>query len=340
MSEVASPRSTIAIAHLVWGPLGPAPLRRFLASYRQFPAGEAHELVVLFNGVGEGRRPELEAELEGIEHRVLVLDPPVQDIAAYAYAAKRLQHERICFLNSYSVLLAPDWLAKLSTALDQPRVGLVGATGSWASMRSAVLNALMLPNPYRRAVPKRSVTREQVVSIALDLERESSSDCLEEVAAPDAHVPRAGARSLLGRGLRLLKDLSPMPEQLLRFDGFPSHHLRTNAFMLDRATFNSLNVRQINRKMDAYLMESGRHSFTRQVQRRGLRTLVVARDGSAYDHEQWPCSHTLWQGDQEGLLIADNQTRSYESGDIDRRRVLSAFAWGPQANPRTPAGRR
>ncbi len=64
--------------------------------------------------------------------------------------------------------------------------------------------------------------------------------------------------------------------------------------------------------------------------------LVADRDGAVYDQEQWPLSRTLWQRDQEGLMVADNQTRSYAHGDMERRRLLSAFAWGRQADPRPP----
>jgi hypothetical protein len=316
----------IAVAHLVWGPLGPAPLRDFLTSYRRYSAGVEHELIVLLNGVSDQQRTVLLGELEGVEHRLLALPEPVQDLAAYRQAAERLEHERVCFLNSYSAILAPDWLAKLAHALDQPAAGLVAATGSWASVRSAILNALFLPNPYRGVVPGRSVAREQLAAIELELDG-------EEV---DAQAPPR--RSLMTSVLATLRTLPAMPEQLLRFDGFPAAHLRTNAFMTDRAMFLGLRTGRIAGKMDAYRLESGHRSFTRQIRDRGLRALVVDRHGVFYDHEAWPESRTLWQGDQEGLLIADNQTRVYANGGMDRRRVLSTFAWGRQADPRLPAG--
>jgi hypothetical protein len=322
--------AVIAVVHLVWGPLGPAPLREFLASYRRHRAGADHELIVLFNNVEERLRPELEAELEGVEHSLLSLAEPVQDLAAYAYAAERLAHERMCFLNSYSTILAPDWLAKLNGALDRPLAGLVGATGSWASIHSAVLNAFLLPNPYRRVVPERRIAREQMRAIELELATARGG------VANAPTDPESRAPTRLHSLLSALKSLRLMPEQLVRFEPFPAHHLRTNAFMLDRSIFTSLNVRRLRRKMDAYLLESGRSSFTRQIQQMGLRALVVARDGSFYDQARWPVSRTLWQGDQQGLLVADNQTRSYANGDIDRRRLLSAFAWGSQAAPSAP----
>ena len=326
------------------------PLREFLASYRRHRAGVEHELVVLLNNVPAPLRPELEAELEDVEHRLLTTARPVQDLAAYAYAAEHLEHRRLCFLNSYSAILAPDWLAMLDHALDQPRAGLVGATGSWASLHSAVLNAFLLPNPYRRVVPGRSIAREQMRAIELELDAArqpggaggASAAPASSTPAAMSPAPRALAselppRTLSGSVLSTLKSFRPMPEQLLRFAPFPAYHVRTNAFMLDRSTFAALHMRSLTRKMDAYLLESGRASFTRQVQRMGLRTLVVARDGASYDHPQWPASCTFWQGDQQGLLVADNQTRSYANGDLNRRRLLSAFAWGPLAAPTPPS---
>ncbi len=319
--------SRLAVVHLVWGPFGPLPLRRFVRSYREHPPGAEHELIVLLNSVNRDQRPQLLAELEGVQHRVLDFPEPVQDLAAYAQAARRLEHERLCFLNSHSEVLAPDWLAKLDRALDQPRAGLVGATGSWASTRSWVLHSYFLPTPYRGHIPERRVAREQFLAIELEREGLPVSDSPEP--------PKRTLRDSLRAKLRTLPD---MPIQLLGFEGFPAYHLRTNAFMAARATLHMVRVGRLETKMDAYRLENGRHSLTRQVQAMGLRTLVVANDGSFYDREQWPLSRTLWQADQEGLLIADNQTRSYANGGLERRRLLSGFAWGPQADPSPPIG--
>ncbi len=322
----------IAVVHLVWGPLGAGPLRKFLASYGRHPAGVEHELVVLLNNVPDPLGAEFEAALAGVEHRRLRTPEPVQDLAAYAHAAEHLEHRRLCFLNSYSEILAADWLAKLNQALDQPRAGLVGATGSWASLHSAVLNAFLLPNPYRRVVPARRIAREQMREIELELD---AARIPEDAATLGAEPPR---RTLSGSVVSTLRSFRPMPEQLLRFAPFPAYHVRTNAFMLDRATFAKLHMRPLSRKMDAYLLESGRASFTSQVQNMGLRTLVVARDGAFYDHPEWYAGETFWRGQQQGLLVADNQTRSYDNGSHDRRRLLSAFAWGPRMHPGPPAG--
>jgi hypothetical protein len=314
--------------HLVWGPLGIAPLRRFLASYSEHPAGVEHELVLALNHVDTAQRRELERELDGVDCTLLALPAPVQDLAAYFDAAARLEHEQLCFLNSYAELLAPAWLRKLTLALERPDAGLAGATGSWASPSSATLNALFLPNAYRPLILPRRIARVVVQEMERDLARERD---------PDAEAARAPVRPrLVERIAPALRALPAMAEQLACFARFPNEHLRTNAFMASRETLLALEHPAIDTKMRAYRLESGRSSITRQVQRLGLRALVVDRDGVAYSERDWPASVTLWQGAQQGLLVADNQTRLYGSGDADRRRLLATFAWGPQAAPEGP----
>ncbi len=122
---------SVCVVHLVWAPLGLEPFRRFVASYRRQPAGAAHRLLVVYNGFQPGAdRADYRSELDGVAHAERVLPRPVQDIPAYFDAAGTAEESRVCFLNSYSVLLAPDWLRKLTDALDGPGMGAVGATGS------------------------------------------------------------------------------------------------------------------------------------------------------------------------------------------------------------------
>jgi hypothetical protein len=129
----------IAVVHLVWAPLGPHPLKSFLASYRRHRAGADHELVVLLNGLPapgvdrEETRAALLAELAGVEHRLIELERPLLDLAAYDVVARAVDHERVCILNSHSLLLAEDWLAQLHDASRGAPGGLVGASGSWES---------------------------------------------------------------------------------------------------------------------------------------------------------------------------------------------------------------
>ena len=312
-----SPSTLPLVLHLVWGPLGPRALRDFLISFREHDPGEEHELAIVLNGVDASRagatasREELLAELEGIEHRLIELERPVLDLVAYGQAIRAVDHERICILNSHSRIRCDGWLAALDRTLTRPDVGIVGATGSWTGMRSYAQYHLRLPSPYRRVWRDRSATLREFQELAL-----------ERDGAPQ---PR-GLRGRVNTARALLDMAVYCPP-------FPSPHLRTNAIMADRELLVRLLPEQLGRKVHAYRLESGARGITRLVQSRGLRALVVDRAGQAYEPEDWPDSETFWQGDQSGLLVADNQTDSYQRGDLDRRRVLSGFAWGERAAP-------
>jgi hypothetical protein len=92
-----------------------APLERFVASWRAREAGAEHELVAVLNGFGdEAGEREARERVAGAAARVLVTDAPLQDLGAYVFAAQRLEHRRLCFVNSHSELLADGWLAALA----------------------------------------------------------------------------------------------------------------------------------------------------------------------------------------------------------------------------------
>lgn len=117
---------------------------------------------------------------------------------------------------------------------------------------------------------------------------------------------------------------------------FPNHHIRTNAFMLARQLMLEVWPRSVVTKTTAYLLENGRNGFTPRILRRGLKPLVVGRDGRGYEKEDWARSNTFRQSSQENLLVADNQTRNYATADFDTRKYLSQLAWGDEASPARP----
>jgi hypothetical protein len=304
------------VLHLVWGPLGPGALREFLASYHSHDPGVAHDLVIVLNGVrpregGAASRASLFRELEGTEHHVVELEHPVQDLVAYAQALRVLDCQRVCILNSHSRICADGWLSALDKSLSPADVGIVGATGSWAGMRSYSRYHLRLASPYRAVWPDRSSTLRAFRELAV-----------ERGSAPATR----GLRSRLNTARELANMMFYCP-------AFPSPHLRTNAIMADRELLLPLLPDRLARKAQAYRLESGSGGITRQVREMGLRALVVDNQGRAFSPEDWPDSETFWQGTQRGLLVADNQTDAYARGDLNRRRVLSGFAWGERAAP-------
>lgn len=129
----------VTVCHLVWAPLGVGPLEGFVRSYLEHRAGLAHRLVVILNGFdgpGDVRLAELEPALARLECERVFTPEPLLDLAAYRHAAQQLGGRRICFVNSYSKLLAADWLAMLAAPLDDPAVGLTATCGSYESARS------------------------------------------------------------------------------------------------------------------------------------------------------------------------------------------------------------
>jgi hypothetical protein len=266
----------IGLIHLVWAPLGPDPLRAFLRSYHAHPAGAEHELVVVLNGArsepsdGDCTREVLLAELTETEHRLIELPGPVLDLTAYGEVTRELEHSRLCFLNSYSVVLADDWLGHLARAGELPGVGLVGATGSWETQ----------------------------------------------------------AKLVHGSAMHWAYQLAKLRAKWRDYPHFPNPHIRTTAFMLERRVVLELGLDRVRDKYSAYLLESGWQNITRQIQGRGLRPVVVGRDGRAYEVEEWPRSHTYRSGGQSNLLVADNRTEDWQRASPELRQRLSRHAWG------------
>jgi hypothetical protein len=316
---MSGPRSVVpCLVHLVRAANGLEPLRAFASALRRCPPLIEYELVLAMKGFSspEEAKPYLEVFSDMCPEPLFFADDGL-DLGIYFKVASLLRRESYCFANSYAEPLVEGWLAKLTAALCEPGVGLVGATGSWASVRSWLAHSAHLPSAYRGVLPPAPVARARL--LAIELER----------AGRDG---RSTSEALKAR----IQTLARVPEQLLRFDAFPAYHVRTNAFVIAHVTLDRLRLRKVRDKMDAYILENGRASVTRQVHELGLRTLVVDRAGVAYDRERWHLSRTFWQGAQEGLLVADNQTRAYARGDAAQRELLSGLAWGSLAEPSAP----
>jgi len=294
------PDGRIVVVHLVRAANGPGPLRTFIDSYTAYTAGIEHELVVVFKGFNGPPAEEYERILARVRHRRIFVSDEGYDVNVYFRVALEQEADLYCFLNSYSEILAPDWLRKLRAAIAIAGVGLVGATGSWQSIFSNYDDATRVLPPMLPQQPR--------------------------------------WKRFLGENLPFLRRLRfVLRRRMLKgmFEPFPNYHVRTNAFMLRRETALQIKVPPIRRKFDAYLFESGREGLTMQVLAMGQRVLVVGRDGTRYEKDEWCHSNTFWRSNQEDLLVADNQTRSYAAADATARLTYSTYAWGPEADPGT-----
>ena len=134
--------NSVAVIYLSWLPYGISEFEGFLHSYKLHPAGASHQLILLFNGVNseEDYEPFLvHAENElGFRPQFMVYEKG-QDIEAYFYAARNLNHEYLLFLNTYSRIMANDWLQKYLLAFQaDDHLGLLSASASALSYYSAV----------------------------------------------------------------------------------------------------------------------------------------------------------------------------------------------------------
>jgi hypothetical protein len=306
---------SLLVVHLVRRQNGPSPLHAFLDSYVSQRAGAAHDLLLALKGFGsaDDAQPYLEAaQTRGIDARHVLLPDEGLDLTAYSRVVELAPADRYCFLNSFSRVLADDWLGYLATALDDPGVGLAGATGSWASQLDYGRYQLGLPSAYSTVFEDREATRQGF----LELARKSDPAIRDR--------GRVGAQLLTA---------AMLVRQARDFARFPDPHLRTNALAAEREMLLGIRGRRAQTKLDMYKLESGRSSLTASVLASGRQAVVVGRDGVLYDSDRWPESRTLWQGEQENLLVADNRTEEYQQAEARHRLLLARLAWGQRAQP-------
>jgi len=300
-------RPRTAVVHLVRHANGLAPYEAFMASYERLEPGLDHELVLLCKGFADADSlaPVLE---RAADHRPGLVQLPDDgfDLGAYLATAGVLEHERVCFVNSFSEVLATGWLGMLDAALADGRAGAAGATGSWASNLEFGLYLAGLPTAYSAALPGRRVAHAAMHELN-GTTPAPMSDWVYNVVKTAQYSPRTAR--------------------------FPAIHLRTNAFLVDRLLFGSLRIGRAATKWATYHLESGRRSITRQLIARGRPPVVVDRCGTSREPQNWHRGDVFWQAGQADLLVADKQTRSYASAPPHVRAILSGQAWGVHARP-------
>ena len=110
-------------------------------------------------------------------------------LAHTASPISQISNARICFLNTNTVLISENWLLKLVVNLNQPRVGLVGATGSFESLSS--INRLFprFPNVHIRSNAF-LIRRDHAEKIFSDLNIRRKEDAYLAESGPDSITRR------------------------------------------------------------------------------------------------------------------------------------------------------
>jgi hypothetical protein len=297
----------LALVHLVRHANGFAPFERFMASYEAHAPGREHDLVLLFKGfpTPADAAPYLERAADSRPLALHVGDDGL-DLTAYLTAAQRLSHPLVGFVNSFSEILADDWLERLCAPVADG-AGAAGASGSWGSGLSYKLYQAGIPGGY--------------------------ADVFSDPRAVRVTMHEIGGGRYHGDLVHWIGNLVYTIRDFHVLTLFPAVHLRTNAFVIERDLLLSLRAGRLGTKRGMYRLENGRGNMTTQLTALGRPPVVVDRHGAVRRGPEWPQGDVFWQGRQEDLLVADNQTRRYANGPAHHRDVLSRFAWGLAARP-------
>ncbi len=130
------------VLYLVWLPYGIDHFKAFVESYCRYAASCNHQLVIVFNGMAVGYPNKPEEYISYLKTRQVKADRYLyyqngQDIEIYRQAAKEIRTGYVLFLNTYSRILADNWLQYFVNSFDE-RTGIISASGSWQSYYSSV----------------------------------------------------------------------------------------------------------------------------------------------------------------------------------------------------------
>jgi glycosyltransferase involved in cell wall biosynthesis len=331
----------IAVVYLARLHEGFAAFETFAEAYRRYPAGEQHDLYIICKGFKKpGEFAAISAIFTGIDHQRIAMDDDIGlDIHAYREAARRIDNEYICCLNTFTTMRTDNWLAKLWSNMAKPGVGMVGASGSFESLYSSykVINFVS----WAASVPARFDN--------------TLARAFAWILNPVSRITVLATRSKYLRLRRMIGDtvsnrppVSELQRQypalwasLLSHDGgfctnfrdfphFPNPHLRSTAFMVRKADFLAVPLTDKG-KIACCRFESGPDGISMRMLTRGQDILVVGADGVGYSMEQWPTCGAFRSGDQSNLLAIDNQTGAYGKFSEEEKTAHRIMTWGGYA---------
>ena len=302
----------------------------FVESYRKYAAGIKHDIYLLIKGNPKpGTLAALEVLFAGIPYAAIIVPDEIgYDIQAYEQALLSVNHEYVCFINTFSRIAADGWLKKLYDNLAKPGVGIVGATASFESLR----------NSYR--LWRQLAWHKEHSAMPFSLQKKFAF-CLE----PSPARFRAKLRKWLNHIRHHRPNMNINATSCLRwwreqislggahdfvwdFPAFPNPHIRTNVFMIRRKDLLEHGFPAEKTKMDCCRFESGYYGLTASLKRRGLRPLLVGADGKGYEPHEWPDSGCFRSGTQHNLLATDNQTRTFDAVSLGEKENMAIMTWG------------
>ena len=110
---------------------------------------------------------------------------------------------------------------------------------------------------------------------------------------------------------------------------FPNPHLRVNAFLIKAKDYlEFIGNKNIRFKIQSLVLESGYNGLSNFFKKRGYKIKILNRFGKLFDLENGFLSKTFASFDQEGLIISDKQTRSYDKLSFNKKVKKRKQCWG------------
>lgn len=335
---------TVAVIYLARIAHGVDAFAPFAKTYDQFDAGFPHDLVLVGKGMTKvGEIAAAQSLFKGKNARVITTSEDGFDIHAYLRVAKQLDHDYVCFFNTYSELASKDWLAKMMTHAVTPGVGLVGASASYESIHDsfkAISKAIWLASTktskfdealadqYEEYLKLHAPVWMKAASSKYLRLRRAFGDTIRDRPAHGPALDEEFERHWYavtrdGEGMAQFRD----------FPRYPNPHIRSNGFLINRKLLLSFKFDPGPTKIDCAQFESGPDGLSRTVRRKGLSLILTGADGIGYPIEEWPKSKTFRLADQSNLLMSDNQTRRFSAFKRGMRELHEQFTWGGYTNP-------
>lgn len=322
----------LALFYLARKAEGIESFRRFVESYKAHPAGCTHQLVIIYKGFESGsgdlelaRACDMFHELDENCSEVMVTDEHY-DIGAYIQAAQQINAKYVCFVNTHTDILTDNWLFHLRNAIEDESVGVAGASASYESLYDSL--ALTTKAVWLAGIECTSYDQKLADHYHFILKVHTPHWLIEQPVNKTKHghfygVYLAEKWDAYWRRLLMPGEINNF---LTDFTRFPNPHIRSNGFIVRRADFLRFKVEPT--KKSTYGFESGPNGLSITMLREGKRLVLVDRNGRCMDSEHWPTGGCFRSGNQENLMIADNQTRSYDELSQPEKHTHLLMSWG------------
>jgi len=324
----------VAVVYLARPKTGIDYIRNFVKSYEMHPAGYIHDLVILGKGLANPKNLFIK-----IKHKFISIPDVGFDIHSYINFANSSDYEYILFCNTYSQIESKDWLLKMMRHAVNPKIGIVGCSGSYESLlySSQVLQKVnWLINIKKIHVTKEFEMRYGFfIDLLVNAKSKNYSllfrklirrflkftqfQLVEYRPELDLEFSKVWSKALNENG--------PL-EWLNNFQKFPNPHIRTTGFLIKGNLLSGLNFSVPDSKEACAIFESGYEGMTNKIIDLNLEVCVVGADGIAYSINDWLKSNTFRSNEEENVLISDNHIRDWRETPNLKRTLIHELTWG------------